>query len=166
MEQVETDLETDLIEGRIDALLTPSLRDNARFESERQLRSVIADAQSAEQEYLEEFGVYPINHVIVVRNDVLSANPDLPAALVERFSAAKQAAYRRRLGVTMVPWADRHWKKTFDFFAGDPLPYGLTVSNRLVVGRLVSFLFHQQLISTAAGVDSLFVGEDSTSSII
>jgi 4,5-dihydroxyphthalate decarboxylase len=38
MEQAEADLETDLIEGRIDALLTPSLRDNVRSESERQLR--------------------------------------------------------------------------------------------------------------------------------
>jgi 4,5-dihydroxyphthalate decarboxylase len=120
---------------------------------------VIADAQSAEQEYLERFGVYPINHVIVVRNDVLSANPALPAALMERFSEAKQAAYRRRLGATLVPWADRHWKKMFDLFAGDPLPYGLTVSNRLVVGRLVNFLYDQRLISTPVDVESLFVPE-------
>jgi 4,5-dihydroxyphthalate decarboxylase len=113
------------MEGRIDVLLTPSLQEDKKPAGERVLRPLIADAQAAEEEYVRDYGVYPINHVIVIRDDILTANPGLPAALFDRYTAAKAAAYRRGLGATMVPWAARHWKKVFDQFGGDPLPYGL-----------------------------------------
>jgi 4,5-dihydroxyphthalate decarboxylase len=157
MTRVETDLETDLIEGRIDALLTPSLREETKPAGERRLRSVIADVQAAEEEYVRDYGVYPINHVVVIRDDILKAHPGLPAALLDRYTAAKAVAYRRRLGATMVPWGARHWKKVFDQFGGDPLPYGLTDLNRSVVQRLAGFLHDQKLIAAQPDVDALFV---------
>jgi 4,5-dihydroxyphthalate decarboxylase len=156
MNHVETDLETDLIEGRIDALLTPTLRDEAKPADERLLRPVIADAQAAEEAYLRDYGVYPINHVVVIRDDILAAHPGLPAALCERYAAAKAAAYKRRLGSTMVPWAARHWKTVFDKFGGDPLPYGLTDLNRAVIARLAHFLHDQELITRSPDLDGLF----------
>jgi 4,5-dihydroxyphthalate decarboxylase len=155
--KVDSDLKTDLIEGRIDALLTPSLQEETKPAGERVLRPVIADAQAAEEEYVRDYGVYPINHVIVVRDDILSANAGLPAALFDRYAAAKAAAYRRRLGASMVPWAARHWKKVFDQFGGDPLPYGLTELNRSVVQRLAGFLYDQKLIAAQPEIDALFV---------
>lgn len=158
MTKVDTDLELDLIEGRIDALLTPSLQEDTKPVAKRVLRPVIADAQAAEEEYVRDYGVYPINHVIVVRDDILTANTGLPAALFDRYTAAKVAAYRRQLGTTMVPWAARHWKKVFDQFGGDPLPYGLTELNRSVVQRLAGFLYDQKLIAAQPDIDALFVG--------
>jgi 4,5-dihydroxyphthalate decarboxylase len=162
MTKVDSDLETDLIEGRIDALLTPSLNEDSKPAGERVLRPVIADAQAAEEEYLRDFGVYPINHVIVIRDDILATHPKLPAALFDRYTAAKAAAYRRRLGTTMVPWAARHWKKAFDRFGGDPLPYGLTDLNRSVVQRLGGFLHDQKLIAAQPDIDGLFVDTGET----
>jgi 4,5-dihydroxyphthalate decarboxylase len=158
-EVTNSDLETELIEGRIDALLTPTPQDEKKPASERKLRSLIADVQKAEEEYVRDYGVYPINHVVVIRDDILSRNPNLPRALFDLYSDAKRRAYERRLGTTLMPWGMRHWNKVFDQFGGDPLPYGLTPLNRDVVQRLAGFLYDQKLIAKQPDIDRLFIPE-------
>jgi 4,5-dihydroxyphthalate decarboxylase len=162
LDKTDADLETELIEGRIDALLTPTPADEKRAAAERKLRSLIADVQAAEEEYAIKYGVYPINHVIVIRDDILKKNPKLPRALYDLYSDAKSRAYKRRLGTTMMPWGMRHWNRVFDQFGGDPLPYGLTPLNRAVVSRLAGFLFDQKLISREPDIESLFIPETVT----
>lgn len=153
----DLDLETELIEGRIDALLTPTPRDEKLPKSERRLRSLIPDVQEAEETYVRDYGVYPINHVIVMREDALARLPRLPQALFQAYSEAKVRAYKRRLGTTLMPWGMRHWNKVFDQFGGDPLPYGLNEINRSVVARLASFVHDQKLASRQLSVDELFL---------
>lgn len=159
LQKTDADLETELIEGRIDALLTPTPADEKKPAGERKLRSLIADVQAAEEEYAIKYGVYPINHVVVIRDDILKKNPNLPRALYETYSDAKSRAYKRRLGTTLMPWGMRHWNKVFDQFGGDPLPYGLTPINSDVVKRLAGFLYDQKLISKEPDVESLFIPE-------
>ena len=154
---VQEDLEDLLINGRIDALLTPHTHDELKPLAERKLRPLIADPQAAEEEYLEKTSTYPINHVIVIRKDTLERVPNAPKALFEAYAQSKAAAYKRRLGTTLVPWGNRHWIKMFDRFDGNPLPYGLTPLNRDVVARLAGFLADQRLISKAPEVDRLFL---------
>ena len=45
------------------------------------LRPLIANAQEAEEAYFREHGIYPINHVVVIRDVALSRLPQLPLAL-------------------------------------------------------------------------------------
>lgn len=151
------DLETELIEGRIDALLTPTPRDEKLTKSERRLRSLIANAQEAEEAYIRDYGVYPINHVIVMREDSLARLPRLPQALFQAYCESKARAYKRRLGTTLMPWGMRHWTKVFDQFDGDPLPYGLTPLNRSVISRLAGFVYDQKLASRETSVEDLFL---------
>ena len=160
LETLEGDLEHMLIDGRIDALLTPQTADERKADSERSFRPLIADAQAAEEAYYSTFGIYPINHVIVIRDDVLRRLPELPRALFEAYADAKSRAYARQLGATLVPWGARHWAKTFDRFGGDPLPYGLNEINRKVVARLAKHLFDQKLIAREPDVMKLFVPAD------
>lgn len=157
LEVGESDLEADVIAGRLDAILTPTLEDEKKPGGERKLRSLIADVQKAEEEYVRDYSCYPINHVMVIRDDALRRLPALPRALFEAYVEAKARAYRRRLGTTLMPWGMRHWNRVFDQFGGNPLPYGLTDVNRSVVDRLVGFLFDQKLISGKLAVDDLFI---------
>jgi 4,5-dihydroxyphthalate decarboxylase len=158
LETVDGDLEAMLVEGKIDVLLTPQTADDRKPLGERKLRSLIADAQAAEEAYLHAFGIYPINHVVVIRSDTLQRLPGLPRVLFEAYEQAKARAYARQLGATLMPWGARHWKKTFDQFAGDPLPYGLNDINRKVVGTLARFMHEQKLIERQPELDSLFIG--------
>lgn len=157
LETIDGDLEALLIEGRIDALLTPQTVDDRKPAGDRKLRTLIADAQAAEEAYLRAFGIYPINHVVVVRNDVLQRLPGLPRTLFEAYAEAKTRAYARQLGTTLMPWGARHWEKTFDQFRGDPLPYGLNDINRTVVAKLAKHLYDQKLIRRESDVPALFL---------
>lgn len=157
IEQVETDLEEDLIAGRIDVLLTTAVADDRNPPSARRLRPLIADVQHAEERYFREFGIYPINHVVVIRADALARLPRLPRALFDAYSQAKAQAYRRKLGTTLLPWGARYWHDVFEQFGGDPLPYGLCGINRMVVDRLIKHLHDQKLISRPLDIDALFI---------
>jgi hypothetical protein len=95
---------------------------------------------------------------VVIRSDALQRLPGLPRALFEAYEQAKARACARQLGTTFMPWGAWHWKKTFDQFAGDPLPYGLNDINRKVVGTLARFLHEQKLIERQPELDSLFIG--------
>ena len=56
-----------------------------------------------------------------------------------------------------MPWGARHWKKTFDQFGGDPMPYGLNEINRKVVAKLAKYLCDQRLIARKPNVQALFL---------
>ncbi len=157
LQAIDGDLETALIEGQIDALLTPQTGDDHKPFGERKLRSLIADVQAAEEAYLRAFGIYPINHVVVIRSDALQRLPALPLALFAAYAQAKARAYARQLGTTLMPWGARHWKKSFDQCGGDPLPYGLNEINRKVVATLAKYLFEQKLIAREPDVQALFL---------
>ncbi len=159
LEVGNSDLEADVVAGKLDAILTPTPEDEKKPAGQRRLRSLIADVQKAEEDYVRDYGVYPINHVVVIRDDALRRLPKLPKALFTAFADAKARAYKRRLGTTLMPWGMRHWNKVFDQFGGNPLPYGLTPLNRDVVDRLAGFLHDQKLISKKPSVDELFIAE-------
>lgn len=152
----DQDLEQLLLDRGIDVLLAPRTRDARLPGPQRQIRSLIADAQAAEEACLAQTGIYPINHVVVVRADALERLPDLAGTLFDAFEDCKAAAYKRRLGTTLVPWGARYWTRMFEKFGGDPLPYGLTPSNRMTVRRLAEHLYDQKLTAGVPDIDSLF----------
>lgn len=157
--RVETtthDLEGLLVDGAIDAFLGVSLRDSALPAGERRLRALVNDVQREEEAYFARSSIYPIHHCVVIRNDVLERNRDLVAAVCSAYAGAKERAYRRQLGATMVPWAKENWARMFQRFGGDPLPYGLTTSNRMVIDRLARHLQTQGFIPQVPATDAVF----------
>jgi 4,5-dihydroxyphthalate decarboxylase len=157
VDYVDADLEELLCSGAIDAMLGFSLKDACLPPRQRRLRPVLTEPQAVEQAYYERTSIYPINHCVVIRRDVLDATPILARTVYDAYAAAKARAYQRQLGSTLMPWGKMHWARTFELFAGDPLPYGLTPVNRLVVGRLAHYLQGQGFIESIPGADSLFV---------
>jgi 4,5-dihydroxyphthalate decarboxylase len=156
VETTTRDLEELLSEGSIDAFLGMSLRDSALPPGERRLRPLLSDARREEEAYFERTSIYPIHHCVVIRNDMLDRVPALVDAVVGAYVAAKERAYRRQLGTTVVPWGKAHWASMFQRFSGDPLPYGLTPANRLVIERLSRYLHEQGFIPTEPVTDALF----------
>jgi 4,5-dihydroxyphthalate decarboxylase len=141
------DLEEALLAGHLDVLLAPRTRDEARPAAQRQLRRLIADPQAAQDAYLRDTGIHPINHVVVLREDILARLPDAPQALYEAFCACKAASYGRRN------------------VKGDPLPYGMTAANRSTVAKLCSFLHDQKLIRRVPELEGLFLPIDENKAI-
>lgn len=124
--------------------------------SDPHIRPLIASAADAGLDAMRRTGVFPINHTVVVRNDVLAAHPDLARDLFEAFAAAKRI-YLAKLkagGIEMTP-ADRTYKRVMDV-TGDPLPYGIA-PNRKALEALVRHSVEQGILTRAVRIEDLFV---------
>jgi 4,5-dihydroxyphthalate decarboxylase len=155
--QVTQDLETMLVDGEIDAFISFGPRDERLPQDERRLRRLLPDYLAVEREYYRATGIYPINHCVVVRSDLLQREPNAPAVLFDAYSRAMTRAYERRLGSTLMPWGKAYWAEAFEPFGGDPMPHGLTDDNRRIVDKLVDYLHEQRFITRRWSADSLFV---------
>lgn len=120
------------------------------------IRPLIPDPVEAGLRAFASRGHYPINHLIVVRDDVLEEHPDAAVALFEAFSEAKKR-YLDRLagGAIAAPDAtDRLYARMLELGA-DPLPYGLS-ANRQVLEELVAHATTQKILRAAVEIDSVF----------
>jgi 4,5-dihydroxyphthalate decarboxylase len=105
-------------------------------------------------------GHYPINHLIVVRNDVLARYPDLPRALFHAFSESKRLYVEALQSGTLANPTDidRMHARIMERMP-DPLPYGLEPNRALLQGYLDQ-CHAQGVLRKPVTLDDLF--EDST----
>jgi 4,5-dihydroxyphthalate decarboxylase len=105
---------------------------------------------------LRDRGHYPINHLIVVKDELLEAYPDLAADVFGAFAESKRL-YLERLeaGTIEAPTAvDRMHRRVLEI-TGDPLPYGIE-PNRAVLGELIDHALTQGIITTRVAPEELF----------
>jgi 4,5-dihydroxyphthalate decarboxylase len=121
------------------------------------LNPLIPDAEEAGFEALRRRGDYPINHLVVVQDELLEAHPDLGACVFEAFAEAKNLYVERlRRGEIEQPTAtDRLYKRVLDLTGGDPLPYGIE-PNRRTIDRLIDHAVQQRILARRPDVESLF----------
>jgi 4,5-dihydroxyphthalate decarboxylase len=102
-------------------------------------------------------GFYPINHLVVVRDDVLAAHPGLAAELFSAFAEAKRHYLRRLRGraISEPEPADRICQRVLDATGADPLPYGIA-PNREMIDRLIQYAVSQRILTRPPAVESLF----------
>lgn len=124
------------------------------------LRPLIPDAAEAGYEALRARGHYPINHLMVVRDDVLDRNPGVARAVFEAFAEAKRRYVDRlRAGAIDEPTAaDRLYRRVMEITGGDPLPYGVE-PNRPMLEELIRHALTQEVIRTPVTPEEMFAPE-------
>jgi len=116
---------------------------------------LIPDAAEAGYRALRDRGLYPINHVVVVRDELLAAHPDLAAALFTAYAAAKDR-YVARLGDISDPApADRMYQRVREITGADPLPYGIA-PNRAMIDQLIRYAVDQRILNAPVAAEDLF----------
>jgi 4,5-dihydroxyphthalate decarboxylase len=120
------------------------------------LTPLIPDAENAALAALRQ-GFYPINHLLVVRDDLLDAHPELAAALFRTYAEAKRRYLERlRGGVIDDPEPDdRRYQQVMEITGADPLPYGIG-PNRAMIERLIQYAVSQRILDRPPSVESLF----------
>lgn len=126
-----------------------------------EIKSLIADARNAGVAWFRRTGIYPINHTVVVRDEVLDAEPGLVQNLVAAFTAAK-AYYLAQLdaGRELSP-ADEA-VIGLRRVVGDPYPFGVE-PNRKALEAIIRFAVEQQVIARTPPVAELFAAGASAS---
>jgi 4,5-dihydroxyphthalate decarboxylase len=145
------DLSAMLLAGEIDAVV------GAAIEESDAVQPLIADAAEAAFSALETRGLYPINHVVVIRNDVLEAFPTVATSVFDAFAEAKRL-YVAELcgeGIKEPTSTDRMYARVLDVTGADPLPYGVN-ANRAMLAELIDHAMRQQILETEPTVDELF----------
>lgn len=123
---------------------------------------LIPDGMEAGLTALRERGLYPINHLVVVKDEVLQAHPDVAAAVFDAFTRAKDLYVDRlRSGAIEQPTAtDLMYLRVMAVTGQDPLPYGLE-PNRQMLEQLVRHAVSQRILDRPVTVDSQFADTSS-----
>jgi 4,5-dihydroxyphthalate decarboxylase len=121
------------------------------------VQPLIANAKEAGFAALKSRGHYPINHTVVVRDELLAAHPDLGARVFEAFAEAKRRYVEKlRAGAIEKPTAaDEVHRRVMEITGADPLPYGVE-PNRRVLEELISSAREQGILSRAPAIEELF----------
>ena len=120
-------------------------------------RPLIPDPEAAGYAALRDRGHYPINHLIVVRDELLRAHPDLAADLFFTFAGSKRRYVDDlRADAIADPTAtDRMHREVLRITGADPLPYGIE-PNRAVLDELIEHARNQHILRFRPKAEDLF----------
>ena len=121
------------------------------------VKPLIVDAAEAGMEALRSRGHYPINHLMVVKDELLDAHADLGPDIFNAFAEAKRN-YIRRLESGQIEnptRVDALHRQVLEFTGRDPLPYGLA-PNRQALEEIIQYALEQQIIARPVTVQDLF----------
>jgi 4,5-dihydroxyphthalate decarboxylase len=118
---------------------------------------LIPDATEAGFAALRRRGHYPINHLVVVRDELLEAHSDLAADIFHAFTAAKNryVDQLRRDAIEAPTPTDLMYKRVMEITGEGPLPYGIA-PNRAVIEELVGHAMSQGILDRRPVVETLF----------
>jgi ABC-type nitrate/sulfonate/bicarbonate transport system substrate-binding protein len=141
-------LERMLLDGELAAVigLTP--------QSPR-LAPLIPDPRQAGLAALRERGTYPINHLVVVKDELLAKYPELGAEVFSAFARAKQAYVERLPDIEQPDATDRMYRDVMAATGADPLPYGIE-PNRAVLEALLRHAVDQRILERPLPLEELF----------
>ena len=120
------------------------------------VKPLIPNALEAGMAALKRNAHYPINHTVVIRDELLQQHPDLAADIFAAFAESKRL-YLERLKdgeIEKLTETDRVHQRVMDII-GDPLPYGIE-PNRRVIGELIGHAVTQKIIDKPFRVEDLF----------
>lgn len=120
---------------------------------------LLANGAEIGLEALRDHGYYPINHLIVIKDEIWQHNPGLATDVFNAFAEAKQkyVAALKAGRIEKLDAADRLHLKVMEVMP-DPLPYGIETS-RAMIEELIENAITQGIITQKMNVDDLFIPE-------
>ena len=154
-------LEDMLVEGKLAALISPALP-RALLNGDTRIGYLFPDYKEVELDYFKKTGIFPIMHLVAVKQEIIDKYPWVATNLVAAFEQSKQIAYRRLLNPRIVPmawytWAQQEQKR---ILGPDPWAYGLNAANRNNLDTLLRYMAKQGLVERKVSVDELFAESD------
>ena len=151
-------VETMLAEGELDAvlhsdLIKPFLAKDAR------VARLFPDHKNEEITYYRKTGIFPIMHVLGLRQSVVEQYPWAAINLFNAFTEAKAIAMQRMQNPRIVPlaWYRDVLEEQETILGRDPWEYGLTDKNRKTLETLIGYSHEQGLIRQKPTLEQLFL---------
>ena len=147
-----------LVNGDCDALIT-AITPQAFLEGNPKIKRLFPNFRKVEQEFFRKTGLFPIMHVVGIRTDAIKANPELPKAVFDMYSKAKQIAYANlettSVLKTTLPWVTQEFEDTRKLMGKNYWPYGI-VANRKELELVMRYTHEQGLVKRRLKFEELF----------
>jgi 4,5-dihydroxyphthalate decarboxylase len=118
-----------------------------------EIKPLIPDAQNAAFDWYRKTGIYPINHGLVVKNEVLKARPEITGELIHAFERSKAEYLKDLKGNETTSWDKAATVNAK--VVGDPFPFGIE-PNRKALEAITQFAFDQKMVPRKYTVEDLF----------
>ena len=121
------------------------------------VKPLILNPAQAGFEALRTSGHYPINHTVVVKDELLEAHPGLAEDIFNAFAAAKRL-YLERLRNAQIAAptkTDERYKRVMEITGADPLPYGIA-PNRRMIDTVLQYATDQKILDRRLSMEELF----------
>ena len=135
--------------GEIDAAI------GVRVADAPEIKPFIADARQAGMDYLKRTGVYPISHLVVVKDELLQAHPWLAEELCALFATARDHYLAHLRAGASQDAQDAAMQAMRQAVGDDPFLYGVA-PNRATLETFIRFNVEQQIIPHAVAVEEIF----------
>ena len=141
--------------GEIDAQI---LSDSAEASTINKIvRRLWPNYREVEVAYYRRTGIFPIRHLVAVKDEVLHRNRDIASHLVQAFEDAKQQAYRywsdhRR---SSLAWFGAEQEEERALLGPDPWPYSVE-KNRIGLETVLDYAFEQGLTERRLDIEEMF----------
>jgi 4,5-dihydroxyphthalate decarboxylase len=149
-------VETMLAEGELDAVFHSDLIKPFVAKDPRVAR-LFPNHKVEEMTYFQRTGIFPIMHVLGVREPLVDEHPWLAVNLFKAFNEAKGIANPR---IVPLAWYRDAWEEQERVLGLDPWEYGLTEKNRKTLEILVGYSHEQGLIKKRPTLEHLFLNVD------
>ncbi len=151
-------VEAMLVEGELDAVLHSDLIEPLVKKDPRVAR-LFRDHKAEEQAYFKKTGIFPIMHVVAIREDIVAKYPWAPINLYRAFEQAKAIAMKRMENPRIAPlaWYREAWEEQQEILGPDPWENGLTPRNRGTLETLARYSHEQGLTKRLIPLEELFL---------
>jgi 4,5-dihydroxyphthalate decarboxylase len=147
-----------LAEGELDAVLHPDIIDPIVNKDPRVGR-LFPDYKAEEARYYAKTGIFPIMHVLGIKQELVERYPWIVPNLYQAFDEAKTMAMKKMRNPRLVPlaWYQEAWEEQEKLLGPDPWEYGLGEKNAHNFRTLVGYAHEQGLIDRVIPLEELFL---------
>ena len=118
--------------GAIDACMLPEISPkHLRMPSVRRLWP---NFREVEKQYYLRTKIFPIRHVVVLKNEILEKHPWVTRSLVKAFTQAKEMGIKHVSDTrrSFLAWYGAELEEERELFGGDPWPYNIEDNRRVL----------------------------------
>ena len=151
-----------LLDGEIDALISPNVPESFRA-GDKRIQRLFTRCRESVEDYFAKTRIFPITHTVVVREELLKKEPWIVERLVDGFEQAnricrKEYDYPKRLS---FPTAALMLEEEETRFGKDPWQHGLK-ANQHILETFMAYAATQGYTGRRLGIDESFWPESTS----
>jgi 4,5-dihydroxyphthalate decarboxylase len=136
-----------LVEAKLDAVIGPNVLASISRRDSR-VRRLFRDYKAEEQNYFRKTGIFPISHVVTLKQEFIDRHPNAPVALLKAFRLARDEAFNRLEGpdpqILVVSWIAAAVEEQRTLMGEHYWPYNID-DNRTALEAVTQFAYEQGL---------------------